>query len=136
MEQQQRRVYVGAVSEDDDAGRSDAAVCAAPDFQNLSFDDSDLGRRYRLTPDDGRHPAAAAWTRRAPDPAALRHPVHLLTLDLQHPVAVPLRNLNVLVADVGAQVTSPDLQEGPARQVEQATYFSFTAAEVPARQDD
>ena len=127
------RVYVGAASEDDDAGRSVLPFALPPDFQNLSFDDGDLGRRYQLTPD------GAADTLPLPPGQGVRQtllryviPFTSLTLDLQHPVAVPLRSLNVLVADVGAQVSSPDLQEGPARQVEQATYFNFTAAEVPA----
>ncbi|MFZ1710095.1 MAG: hypothetical protein WAW20_16040, partial [Anaerolineae bacterium] len=127
------RVYVGAVSEDDDAGRSVLPFALPPDFQNLSFDDGDLGRRYQLTPD------GAADTLPLPPGQGVRQtllryviPFTSLTLDLQHPVAVPLRSLNVLVADVGAQASSPDLQEGPARQVEQATYFNFTAAEVPA----
>lgn len=127
------RVYVGAASEDDDAGRSVLPFALPPDFQNLSFDDGDLGRRYQLTPD------GAADTLPLPPGQGVRQtllryviPFTSLTLDLQHPVAVPLRSLNVLVADVGAQVSSPDLQEGPARQVEQATYFNFTTAEVPA----
>lgn len=102
-------------------------------FQNLTFDDGDLGRRYQPTA-TGRGGHLPLPPGQGVRQTLLRYvmPFSSLTLDIKHPVAVALRSLNVLVADVGAKVTSPDLQEGAPRQVDQATYFNFTASDVPA----
>ncbi len=128
------RVYIGAPSVATTSTVRSVLPFDLPNgFQNLTFDDGDLGRRYQPTA------TGAVDTLPLPPGQGVRQtllryvmPFSSLTLDIKHPVAVALRSLNVLVADVGAKVTSPDLQEGAPRQVDQATYFNFTASDVPA----
>ena len=128
------RVYVGAPSSATTSTVSSILPFDLPSgFQSLTFDDGDIGGRYRRTE------AGVVDTLPLPPGQGVRQtllryvmPFSSLTLDINHPVAFPLRSLNVLVADVGAKVSSPDLLEGPARQVDQATYFNFTASDVPA----
>lgn len=126
------RVFIGATSSD---VRGVLPFDLPSGYQGLSFDDGEIGARYRLT--------ASGVVDTLPMPPGqgarqtlLRYvlPMSSSEMTIAHPVPVLARSLNVLVADVGAAVSSPDLQEGPPRDVDQGRYFNFTASNVPAGQ--
>ena len=105
-------------------------------IQNLSIDGAQLGGRFQptanglvdtlpLPPGQGSRQMLLRYT--IPYQAGA-------SLDLTRTLPVPVRNLNVLAADVGQQVQVSGLQANPPRQVEGVNYFNYSGNDLAAGQ--
>lgn len=105
-------------------------------IENLSIDGAEIGGRFQATanglvdtlpmpPGQGSRQMLLRYT--LPYQAGA-------SLNLTRTLPVPVRNLNVLVADAGEQLQVPGLQENPPRQVEGASYFNYSGNNLAAGQ--
>lgn len=104
--------------------------------QNLSIDGATIGGRFQATA-DGLVDTLPLPPGQGSRQMLLRYTIPYqagASLNLTRTLPVPVRNLNVLVADVGEQLQVPGLQADPPRQVEGASYLNYSGSNLVAGQ--
>lgn len=104
--------------------------------QDLSIDGGEIGGRFQATP-EGLVDTLPLPPGQGSRQMLLRYTLPYqagASLNVTRTLPVPVRNLNVLVADAGEQLQVPGLQENPPRQVEGASYFNYSGTNLAAGQ--
>jgi mono/diheme cytochrome c family protein len=124
------RTYLGATD-----GTGVIHISLPPGAQDLTFSDGALGGRYAQTADgfaDILPMAPGNGTRQLLFRYAI--PYTGGTFEMTRTLAYPATAVNALIADMGEQVTSPQLQTQPPRQTPGGNYLNLLGQNIPANQ--
>jgi hypothetical protein len=126
------RTYVGA--QEIDGRRWTTHFLLPQDAYNLSFDDGSLGGRFLTAPQGGFVDTEPHW----PGTTSVVYSYDLscrsgncdLARELQHPVS----NLNVLIPDTGATITSSQLVLAGTQQAQGGSFLNYEARNLASGQ--
>lgn len=106
-----------------------------PGAQDLSVNDGQLGDRF-IQIDNGFVDRLALPPGQNVRQILFRYalPYDGASLDLVRSLPYPAAAVNALVADVGENVSSPELGTGERRETQNGAYYNFTASDLPANQ--
>ncbi len=105
-------------------------------IQNLSIDGAEIGGRFQAT-ENGLVDTLPLPPGQGSRQMLLRYTIPYqpgTSLNVTRTLPVPVRNLNVLAADVGEAMQAPGLQTNPPRQVEGTSYFNYSGTDLAAGQ--
>lgn len=128
------RAYIGEPLPDVEGKRSVVRWPLPPGAQDVAVEGGELGDRFLLVDNaliDTLPLTPGVDTRRLLFRYTL--PITNGTIRLAHPTAIPIRFLNVFIADRGQTVQVPDFMvEGQRRNIGDVSFRSYMASNIPA----